>query len=104
MASLTYSAQQLTPPSPISSARPMADTPFTLVDTRTALEGLCAAVRGCDAVAVDLEHHSLRSFQGFTCLMQVAHSSRGVLCRGWQRCRMYHPLRSFEVFTCLMCQ
>ena len=78
MASLTYSAQQLTPPSPISSARPMDDTPFTLVDTRTALEGLCAAVRGCDAVAVDLEHHSLRSFQGFTCLMQVAHSNRGV--------------------------
>ncbi|EKX38530.1 hypothetical protein GUITHDRAFT_59898, partial [Guillardia theta CCMP2712] len=27
---------------------------------------------GCKEFAVDLEHHSLRSFQGFTCLMQIS--------------------------------
>jgi hypothetical protein len=64
-----------------------ADKAWTLVASRAALEQMCAAVRTLafaapaasaadaaavgPAVAVDLEHHSHRSFQGITALMQV---------------------------------
>jgi exosome complex exonuclease RRP6 len=29
-------------------------------------------LENCDAFGVDLEHHDYRSFQGFTCLMQIS--------------------------------
>ena len=63
-----------------------AEKAWTLVASRSALEKMCAAVRTLafaapaasaadaaavgPAVAVDLEHHSHRSFQGITSLMQ----------------------------------
>jgi exosome complex exonuclease RRP6 len=47
-------------------------TPFTWVDTPDALDKLLEKLRGCKEIAVDLEHHSLRTFAGFLCLMQIS--------------------------------
>lgn len=37
-----------------------------------ALAELAAALQQQQEIAVDLEHHSYRSYQGFTCLMQIS--------------------------------
>ena len=57
---------------PATVPAPPHDTPCTLVDTPAALEALAERLRGLPCVAVDLEAHSYRSFQGFTCLMQLS--------------------------------
>ena len=52
---------------------PMDDEhPLVVVDTEDALEELATHLEQCKEFAVDLEHHSYRSFKGFTCLMQVS--------------------------------
>lgn len=51
---------------------PLDETPFTLVETVEQLQEMCAALSQEAEIAVDLEHHSYRSFQGFTCLMQIS--------------------------------
>lgn len=54
--------------------KPLQETPFTWVDTPEALTELVDDLTS-DAVkelAIDLEHHSAHSFQGFTCLMQLS--------------------------------
>lgn len=50
----------------------MTETPFTWVDTLPALESMCAKLEKADEIAVDTEHHSYRSFQGFICLIQIS--------------------------------
>ena len=56
---------------------PMDDEhPLTVVDTEEALEALAAHLDECKEFAVDLEHHSYRSFKGFTCLMQISTRER----------------------------
>lgn len=42
------------------------------VDTPEALEDLIQVLSAEKEIAVDLEHHSFRSFQGLTCLMQLS--------------------------------
>eukprot|EP00301_Raphidiophrys_heterophryoidea_P004908 c12098_g1_i3.p1 GENE.c12098_g1_i3~~c12098_g1_i3.p1 ORF type:complete len:837 (-),score=211.32 c12098_g1_i3:281-2671(-) len=48
------------------------DTPLVMVDTLPLLEQLARDLQEVSEFAVDLEHHNLRSFQGFTCLMQIS--------------------------------
>jgi len=56
---------------------PMDDEhPLEVVDTEDSLEALAAHLEDCDEFAVDLEHHSYRSFKGFTCLMQISTRER----------------------------
>ncbi|KAI8922750.1 ribonuclease H-like domain-containing protein [Entophlyctis helioformis] len=50
----------------------MDSTPFTWVDTVEQLESLCSLLDVAQEIAVDLEHHDYRSFQGFTCLIQIS--------------------------------
>ncbi|XP_033763872.1 exosome component 10-like [Pecten maximus] len=52
--------------------RPVDDTPLTMVTKVPQLVALCDKLKSCQAVAVDLEHHSYRTFQGITCLMQIS--------------------------------
>ncbi|KAH9259564.1 hypothetical protein BASA81_001985 [Batrachochytrium salamandrivorans] len=56
--------------------KPVADsletTPFMFVDTHYQLQTMVEHLTKQSMFAVDLEHHSLRSFQGFTCLMQIS--------------------------------
>lgn len=48
------------------------DTPFTWIDTKEGLDGLLDKLRTTREIAVDLEHHSYRTFSGFLCLMQIS--------------------------------
>eukprot|EP00750_Incisomonas_marina_P028406 INCI6706.1.p1 GENE.INCI6706.1~~INCI6706.1.p1 ORF type:complete len:1042 (-),score=174.53 INCI6706.1:1639-4764(-) len=61
---------------------PIDTTEYTWVDTAEALAEMNAHIcdsRNVHEVAVDLEHHSYRSFLGFVCLMQVSTRSRDFL-------------------------
>ena len=48
------------------------NTPFTMVDSVPELEVLLEKLRNAKEIAVDLEHHSFRTFSGFVCLMQIS--------------------------------
>lgn len=54
------------------SSQAFEDTAFTFVDTAAALRGMAERLAAAREVALDLEHHSHRSFQGITCLMQIS--------------------------------
>ena len=43
-----------------------------MVETPEQLQEMVAQLGDSQELAVDLEHHSFRSFQGFTCLMQLS--------------------------------
>ena len=47
-------------------------TTYTLVDTNKLLNELIEDLKSQKDIAVDLEHHAFRSYQGFTCLMQIS--------------------------------
>ncbi|GFS76195.1 hypothetical protein NPIL_472231 [Nephila pilipes] len=51
---------------------PLEETPFEVIKTDEQLKKLCEDLSEEKDFAVDLEHHSYRSFQGFTCLMQIS--------------------------------
>jgi exosome complex exonuclease RRP6 len=89
IAGLMYDASQLsscTPTPPVD----IKVCPFVFVDTPQEFENVClhsplfphpppqfvAHVESAAELAIDLEHHSHRSFQGFTCLMQVSTRQR----------------------------
>ncbi|EIN12508.1 hypothetical protein PUNSTDRAFT_97267 [Punctularia strigosozonata HHB-11173 SS5] len=61
-----FSPGQPTPP------KSFAETPFTWVATPAAFALMLEKLRLADAIAVDLEHHSYRTFAGFVCLMQIS--------------------------------
>ncbi|XP_076358912.1 exosome complex component 10-like [Tachypleus tridentatus] len=48
------------------------ETSFVYVDNVLALKELCRELKQQKELSVDLEHHSYRSFQGLTCLMQLS--------------------------------
>ena len=50
----------------------MDDFPFTYVDTVESLNSMLDELMKVKEIAVDLEHHSYRTFQGITCLMQIS--------------------------------
>jgi exosome complex exonuclease RRP6 len=81
IASLRPEEAHLCAPAAPTPPRPLADTPLTFVDTPAALAALAAALAAPEggAVAVDLEAHSYRSYQGFTCLMQISTRSEDFL-------------------------
>ncbi|KAJ1658739.1 exosome nuclease subunit [Dispira simplex] len=56
-------------PTPCS---PLESTPAQWISTEAQLDALVAKLAQVTEVAVDLEHHNLRSFQGFVCLMQIS--------------------------------
>jgi exosome complex exonuclease RRP6 len=49
-----------------------ANTPFTYVDTVEKLKIVQKKLEKAKEIAVDLEHHSMRSYLGFTCLIQLS--------------------------------
>ena len=57
-------------------AVPLDDTELILVKTEGELRLMCADLKTCSEIAVDLEHHSYRTFLGFTCLMQISTRSK----------------------------
>ncbi|KAH9829634.1 uncharacterized protein C8Q71DRAFT_717962 [Rhodofomes roseus] len=47
-------------------------TPFTWVSDSAAFDAMLEKLRGAREIAIDLEHHSYRTFAGFVCLMQIS--------------------------------
>ncbi|KAG8927434.1 exosome nuclease subunit [Tulasnella sp. 408] len=52
--------------------RSFEDTPFTWVDTPAGLSAMLEKLKAASEIAVDLEHHDYRTFNGFVCLMQIS--------------------------------
>ncbi|NWJ02301.1 EXOSX protein, partial [Crypturellus undulatus] len=52
--------------------RPIEETPCHFISTLDKLVELNEKLMNCKEFAVDLEHHSYRSFLGLTCLMQIS--------------------------------
>jgi len=51
---------------------PFEETSFIMVEHEDQLPGLLQDLASCSEIAVDVEHHSYRTFQGFTCLLQIS--------------------------------
>eukprot|EP00727_Mastigamoeba_balamuthi_P002511 m51a1_g12257 putative exosome component 10 (939) ;mRNA; f:172070-175724 len=69
---LAYEDWQLSEAQSEPAYAPLGATPCTWVDSAEQVDALVAALRAARVVAIDLEHHDYRSFQGFTCLMQIS--------------------------------
>lgn len=65
------SSEQLKELAPVEP-KPVEDTPLVEVSTEEQLNDLLRDLQNYSEIAVDLEHHSYRSFMGITCLMQVS--------------------------------
>ncbi|KAJ7524753.1 hypothetical protein O6H91_17G019500 [Diphasiastrum complanatum] len=52
--------------------RSLRETPYTFINLLSALQDMAAKLQACEEIAVDLENHHYRSFQGFVCLMQIS--------------------------------
>uniref|UniRef100_A0A8I6AK66 Exosome complex component 10 n=1 Tax=Rattus norvegicus TaxID=10116 RepID=A0A8I6AK66_RAT len=73
-----YELDHFTPPPSVLQRpqpqlyRPVEETPCHVVSSLDELVELNEKLLGCQEFAVDLEHHSYRSFLGLTCLMQIS--------------------------------
>ncbi|KAI0558304.1 exosome component 10 Rrp6 [Gracilaria domingensis] len=56
----------------VTMYKSMQATPCAFVSTEEELFNIVERLRTASCIAVDLENHSARSFQGFTCLIQVS--------------------------------
>ncbi|KAL0126496.1 hypothetical protein PUN28_005095 [Cardiocondyla obscurior] len=52
--------------------KPLEDTKLVFIDKPAHLKALLDDLRRRKEIAIDLEHHSYRTFQGITCLMQIS--------------------------------
>ncbi|KZV86994.1 hypothetical protein EXIGLDRAFT_711949 [Exidia glandulosa HHB12029] len=68
---ITYPERMFEVPQP-SEIATFDATPFTLVTTPEEFARMLAQLRKAHEIAVDLEHHSYRTYSGFLCLMQIS--------------------------------
>lgn len=52
--------------------KPVSETPLVEVTTEKELNDMLKELYNYKEIAIDLEHHSYRSFMGITCLMQIS--------------------------------
>lgn len=71
IAHLEHPASLFTPQTP-QPYLPFDETPAQWVDTLETLEHLTQKLKTQKEIAVDLEAHDMRSYQGFTCLIQIS--------------------------------
>lgn len=55
-----------------NSVKVLRKRPFTFVKTEDELKEMAGRLKMVTELAIDLENHSVRSFQGFVCLMQIS--------------------------------
>ncbi|EQC41661.1 hypothetical protein SDRG_01619 [Saprolegnia diclina VS20] len=72
IASLAYQPWQLAPSTTKREMISLEKATYTWVDTEETLAAMLATLATTDILAIDLEHHSYRSYQGFLCLMQIS--------------------------------
>lgn len=68
---LPYPTAMFTSTPPIRP-RSFEETPFEYIDTPEQLAALTEKLKAAKEIAVDLEYHSMRSYYGFICLMQIS--------------------------------
>ncbi|KAF5360491.1 hypothetical protein D9756_004521 [Leucocoprinus leucothites] len=68
---VSYPSHLYAPASPMPPLS-LSETPFTWISTPDALQSMLEKLRVAKEIAVDLEHHSYRSYAGFLCLMQIS--------------------------------
>ena len=68
---LKYPDWERAVPDSIQAPKDVRATPLVVVDTEDGVKALVAELQKETSFAVDLEHHNFRSYQGFTCLIQV---------------------------------
>ncbi|TFK38973.1 ribonuclease H-like domain-containing protein, partial [Crucibulum laeve] len=68
---LTHPSPMFTPVDPIQP-RSFEETPLTWINTPAGLQTMIEKLKNAKEIAVDLEHHSYRSYLGFLCLMQIS--------------------------------
>ena len=68
----TYSAEQMKEAACIKIPQNIEDVDLRYVDSLEELKSLATLLGGEKEIAVDLEAHNYRSFQGFCCLMQIS--------------------------------
>ena len=66
-----YPEWERTLPETVTKPRNENATPLIVVDTEEGMKSLVDELKKEQSIAVDLEHHNFRSYQGFTCLLQV---------------------------------
>ncbi|RKP27840.1 ribonuclease H-like domain-containing protein [Syncephalis pseudoplumigaleata] len=64
--------QRLFEPQPATPYTPIDGTDAVWIDTPAAFHAMVRSLEQASEIAVDLEAHDYRSFQGFTCLMQIS--------------------------------
>ncbi|OWR42755.1 PM-Scl autoantigen protein [Danaus plexippus plexippus] len=57
---------------PPTFPKSLEDTPLSFIETVADLEKLVEHLNTVDEIAVDVEHHSYRTYQGITCLIQIS--------------------------------
>ena len=67
----SYPAHMFASAPPITP-RSFDATPFTWVSTAAEFDSILDKLRRAQEIAIDLEHHSYRTFAGFVCLMQIS--------------------------------
>ena len=72
LAELKYTKTQLSISFPCFKYKSLEDTPFSYIQTIDDLDKLSKTLNFVTEFAVDLEHHSYRSYFGITCLMQIS--------------------------------
>lgn len=72
VAAVQRMSQQSFDPEDIVVYKPVDETPFTFITTEEQLFNAAERIKNATEIAVDLENHSVRSFQGFCCLMQIS--------------------------------
>uniref|UniRef100_A0A182W2M2 Exosome complex component 10 homolog n=1 Tax=Anopheles minimus TaxID=112268 RepID=A0A182W2M2_9DIPT len=75
----------------------LEETPLLFVDKESQLPELMRDLKAANEIAIDLEHHSYRSYQGFTCLMQLSTRSKDYIVDALALRDELHVLN--EVFT-----
>ncbi|XP_054160415.1 exosome component 10-like [Oppia nitens] len=78
--------------------KPITETEFKFIRKSDDLMEMCNQLKTCDIIAVDLEHHSYRTFQGFTCLIQISTKTNDFIVDALELRSEIHVLN--EVFTC----
>ena len=56
----------------LKNYKDIANVDIIYVDTKHSLENMITDLKTCNEIGVDVEHHSYRSFQGLSCLIQIS--------------------------------
>uniref|UniRef100_A0A182XVE5 Exosome complex component 10 homolog n=2 Tax=Anopheles stephensi TaxID=30069 RepID=A0A182XVE5_ANOST len=75
----------------------LEETPLMFIDKQSQLAELMRELKAASEIAIDLEHHSYRSYLGFTCLMQLSTRSKDYIVDALALREELHVLN--EVFT-----